>query len=197
AAKLQDEKEMRRAAEEAKAKLRNSIGKIEESLTDGLFQRKGFVKPPENLKPGDSVLILDLNKKGTVITPPDKDGEALVQAGIMKINVHVTNLKLIDEQSYEIQRTGSASIGVSKAMNISPRTDIRGMNVEEAIIILGKYLDDAALAGLSEVTIVHGKGTGALRSGVHQYLKTNHHVKSFRLGQYGEGEAGVTIVTLK
>ena len=197
AAKLQDEKERRRAAEEAKAKLRGSIGKIEESLAEGLFRRKGFVKPPENLKPGDSVLILDLNQKGTVITPPDKDGEALVQAGIMKINVHVTNLKLIDEQSYEIQRTGSASIGVSKAMNISPRTDIRGMNVEEAIIILGKYLDDAALAGLSEVTIVHGKGTGALRSGVHQYLKTNHHVKSFRLGQYGEGEAGVTIVTLK
>lgn len=197
ATKLQDEKERRRAAEEAKAKLRGSIGKIEESLAEGLFRRKGFVKPPENLKPGDSVLILDLNQKGTVITPPDKDGEALVQAGIMKINVHVTNLKLIDEQSYEIQRTGSASIGVSKAMNISPRTDIRGMNVEEAIIILGKYLDDAALAGLSEVTIVHGKGTGALRSGVHQYLKTNHHVKSFRLGQYGEGEAGVTIVTLK
>ncbi|HOL92572.1 MAG TPA: endonuclease MutS2, partial [Clostridiales bacterium] len=197
AAKLQDEKERRRAAEEAKAKLRGSIGKIEESLAEGLFRRKGFVKPPENLKPGDSVLILDLNQKGTVITPPDKDGEALVQAGIMKINVHVTNLKLIDEQSYEIQRTGSSSIGVSKAMNISPRTDIRGMNVEEAIIILGKYLDDAALAGLSEVTIVHGKGTGALRSGVHQYLKTNHHVKSFRLGQYGEGEAGVTIVTLK
>ena len=197
AAKLQDEKERRRAAEEAKAKLRGSIGKIEESLAEGLFRRKGFVKPPENLKPGDSVLILDLNQKGTVITPPDKDGEALVQAGIMKINVHVTNLKLIDEQSYEIQRTGSSSIGVSKAMNISPRMDIRGMNVEEAIIILGKYLDDAALAGLSEVTIVHGKGTGALRSGVHQYLKTNHHVKSFRLGQYGEGEAGVTIVTLK
>ena len=197
ATKLQDEKERRRAAEEAKAKLRGSIGKIEESLAEGLFRRKGFVKPPENLKPGDSVLILDLNQKGTVITPPDKDGEALVQAGIMKINVHVTNLKLIDEQSYEIQRTGSSSIGVSKAMNISPRTDIRGMNVEEAIIILGKYLDDAALAGLSEVTIVHGKGTGALRSGVHQYLKTNHHVKSFRLGQYGEGEAGVTIVTLK
>ena len=115
----------------------------------------------------------------------------------MKINVHVTNLKLVDEQSYEIERSGTAAIGMSKAMSISPRTDIRGMNVEEAIMALGKYLDDAAMAGLTEVTVVHGKGTGVLRSGVHQYLKTNHHVKSFRLGQYGEGETGVTIVTLK
>ena len=197
AAKLQDEKERRRAAEEAKSKLRGSIGKIEGSLAESLFQRKGFIKAPENLKPGDSVLILNLNRKGTVITPPDKDGEAVIQAGIMKINVHVTNLKLVDEQSYEIERSGTAAIGMSKAMSISPRTDIRGMNVEEAIMVLGKYLDDAAMAGLSEVTVVHGKGTGVLRSGVHQYLKTNHHVKSFRLGQYGEGETGVTIVTLK
>jgi DNA mismatch repair protein MutS2 len=197
ATKLQDEKERRRAAEEVKSKLRGSIGKIEESLAESLFQRKGFIKPPENLKPGDSVLILNLNQKGTVITPPDKDGEAVVQAGIMKINVHVTNLKLVDEQSYEIERSGTAAIGMSKAMSISPRTDIRGMNVEEAIMALGKYLDDAAMAGLTEVTVVHGKGTGVLRSGVHQYLKTNHHVKSFRLGQYGEGETGVTIVTLK
>jgi DNA mismatch repair protein MutS2 len=197
AAKLQDEKERRRAAEEAKSKLRGSIGKIEGSLAESLFQRKGFIKAPENLKPGDSVLILNLNRKGTVITPPDKDGEAVIQAGIMKINVHVTNLKLVDEQSYEIERSGTAAIGMSKAMSISPRTDIRGMNVEEAIMALGKYLDDAAMSGLSEVTVVHGKGTGVLRSGVHQYLKTNHHVKSFRLGQYGEGETGVTIVTLK
>lgn len=197
AIKLQDEKERRKAAEEAKARLRGSIGRIEETLAESLFPRKGLVKPPENLKPGDTVQIIDLNRKGTVISPPDKDGEAVIQAGILKINVHVSNLKLVDEQSHEFQRSGTASIGVSKAMNISPRTDIRGMNVEEAVIVLGKYLDDAVLAGLSEVTIVHGKGTGALRSGVHQFLKKNHHVKSFRLGQYGEGETGVTIVTLK
>ena len=197
AAKQQDEKERRKAAEEVRARLRNSIGEIEGSLAESLFQRKGFVRPPENLKPGDSVLILNLNQKGTVITPPDKDGETLVQAGIMKINVHVSNLKLVDEQSLEIQRSGSGKIGMSKAMSVSSRTDIRGMNVEEAVMILGKFLDDAAIAGLSEVTIVHGKGTGALRSGVHQYLKTNPHVKSYRLGQYGEGESGVTIVTLK
>ena len=115
----------------------------------------------------------------------------------MKINVHVSNLKLVDEQSLEIRRTGSAAIGMSKAMSISPQIDIRGMNVEEAVTALGKFLDDAAIAGLSEVTIVHGKGTGALRNGVHLYLKTHHHVKSYRLGKYGEGESGVTIATLK
>jgi DNA mismatch repair protein MutS2 len=197
AAKLQDEKERRRAAEELKAKLRSNIGKIEESLAESFFQRRSNIEPPENLKPGDSVLILDLNRKGTVITPPDRDGEALVQAGIMKINVHVSNLKLVDEQSLEIRRTGSAAIGMSKAMSISPRIDIRGMNVDEAVTALGKFLDDAAIAGLSEVTIVHGKGTGALRNGVHLYLKTHHHVKSYRLGKYGEGESGVTIATLK
>ena len=140
-----------------KAKLRSNIGKIEESLAESFFQRRSNIKPPENLKPGDSVLILDLNRKGTVITPPDRDGEALVQAGIMKINVHVSNLKLVDEQSLEIRRTGSAAIGMSKAMSISPQIDIRGMNVEEAVTALGKFLDDAAIAGLSEVTIVHGR----------------------------------------
>jgi DNA mismatch repair protein MutS2 len=84
-----------------------------------------------------------------------------------------------------------------QAMHISTQTDIRGMNVEEAVQELGKFLDDAAIAGLSEVIIVHGKGTGMLRNGVHQFLRANHHVKSFRLGKYGEGESGVTIVTMK
>ncbi len=197
AAREQDEMLRNKAAEEVRARLRKSIGELESSLTESLMPRKGFVKPPENLKPGDSVLIINLNQKGTVVTPPDKDGEAVIQAGIMKINVHVSNLKLVDDQAAEIQKIGSGRIGMSKAMNISTQTDIRGMNVEEAVQELGKFLDDAALAGLSEVTIVHGKGTGTLRNGVHQFLRSNHHVKNFRLGKYGEGESGVTIVTMK
>ena len=196
-AREQDEMLQNRAAEEVRARLRNSIGELESSLSENLMPRKGFVKPPENLKPGDSVLIINLNQKGTVVTPPDKDGEAIIQAGIMKINVHVSNLKLVDDQAAEIQKIGSGRIGMNKAMHISTQTDIRGMNVEEAIQELGKFLDDAAIAGLSEVTIVHGKGTGMLRNGVQQYLRSNHHVKSFRLGKYGEGESGVTIVTMK
>jgi len=115
----------------------------------------------------------------------------------MKINVHISNLRLTDEQAEEIQRSGAAKIGVSKAMNISSHIDIRGATVDEAVLIIEKYLDDAALAGLKEVTIIHGKGTGSLRSGVHSLLKTNRHVKSFRLGKYGEGETGVTVVDIK
>lgn len=197
AAKEQDEILQNKAAMEVRARLRNSIGELESSLSENLMTRKGFVKPPENLKPGDSVLIINLNQKGTVVNPPDKDGEAIIQAGIMKINVHVSNLKLVDDQAAEIQKIGSGRIGMNKAMHISTQTDIRGMNVEEAVLELGKFLDDAAIAGLSEVTIVHGKGTGMLRNGVHQYLRSNRHVKSFRLGKYGEGESGVTIVIMK
>jgi len=194
----QDEQLRNKAVEEAKAKLRSSISGLDEALSESLFPRKGSTKPPKDLKPGDSVLIVNLNQKGTVISPPGKEGEALVQAGIIKINVHVSNLKLIDDgQETVTEKTGSGKIGMAKSMNISSQIDIRGVNVDEAEEILGKYLDDAALAGLKEVTVIHGKGTGILRNGVHRFLKSNSHVKSFRLGQYGEGEDGVTIVTMK
>ncbi len=197
AAKLADEAARNSAAEAVRRKLKNKINSIEGDISESLFPKKSYIKPPDNLKPGDSVLIVNLNQKGTVISPPGRDGEALIQAGIMKINVHVSNLKLIDEQVKEMQKGGSAKIGVSKAMNISSQIDIRGTNVDEAVLIIEKYLDDAALAGLHEVTIIHGKGTGTLRSGVHNCLKTNKHVKSYRLGAYGEGESGVTVVDIK
>lgn len=186
-----------KAAEEIKKKLRNKIGKLEDSLSEGVLPRQGYMKPPENLKPGDSVNIVNLNQKGTVITPPDKDGNALIQAGIMKINVHVTNLKLVNEQTVEIGKAGTGKLGMTKSMHVSTQVDIRGMNVDEAVGVLDKFLDDAGIAGLREVMIIHGKGTGALRSGVHQFLKTNGHVKGYRMGKYGEGEAGVTVVELK
>jgi DNA mismatch repair protein MutS2 len=197
ASREHDEVLRNKASEEVKARLRGSINGLEGAISESLFPKQGYIKPPENLKPGDTVLIVNLNQKGTVISTPDKDGEAIIQAGIMKINVHVTNLKIIDEQAAQTRKTGSGKIGMSKSMNISPQVDIRGTNVEEAIEVLGKFLDDAAIAGLSEVTIIHGKGTGMLRNGVHQYLKSNSHIKSYRLGKYGEGEAGVTIATMQ
>jgi len=158
---------------------------------------KEYVKPPENLKPGDTVFIENLNQKGIIVEPPGTDGNALVQVGIIKINVHVTNLKLVDEQKIEIGRTGAAEIGKSKAMNISTQLDLRGMTLEEALPCVDKYLDDASLAGLESVIIIHGKGTGILRAGIQKHLKSNPHVKSFRLGKFGEGEAGVTVVQLR
>ncbi len=198
--KIQKEREsvqIQREAEDMRLKLKNKIDNIEEALSKPIIKKNTLVKPPKNLKPGDSVLIMDLNQKGTVISPPDKNGEAIVQAGIMKINVHITNLKIIDEQKAQIKRTGVGEIGRSKARSISTEIDLRGLNLDDALENVDKYLDDAVISGLSEISIIHGKGTGVLRSGIHQYLKTNKRVNSYRLGKYGEGESGVTIVELK
>ncbi|QNU65836.1 endonuclease MutS2 [Ruminiclostridium herbifermentans] len=196
-AKEQEEAEVRRQTEELRQKLNKSINKLDDSLVESIMPRQGLVKPPKNLKPGDTVLIVNLNQKGTVLTTPDKSGEAQVQAGIMKINVHISNLKLIDEQKQQTQKTGIGKIGVAKAQSLSSEIDLRGMLLDEAIDVVDKYLDDASIAGMGIVTLIHGKGTGALRAGLHQYLKHNAHTKSFRLGKLGEGESGVTVVELK
>lgn len=186
-----------RAAEEMRLKIKSKIDTIEDALSKPIIPKNTLVKPPQNLKLGDSVLITNLNQKGTVVSLPDKNGEAIVQAGIMKVNVHITNLKVIDEQKTQIKRTGAGEIGASKARNISTEVNVIGLNLDSALENVDKYLDDAVISGLSEVAIIHGKGTGILRSGIHQYLKTNKRVKSYRLGKYGEGESGVTIVELK
>lgn len=195
--KEQEEAEVRKQTEELRQRLNKSISSLDDSLVESIMPKKGLVKPPKNLKPGDSVLIVNLNQKGTVVSTPDKNGECQVQAGIMKINVHISNLKLVDEQKLQLQRTGMGKIGVSKARNMSTEIDLRGMLLDEAVDAVDKYLDDASLAGLGEVTLIHGKGTGALRAGLQQHLKHNPHIKSFRLGKLGEGESGVTVAEIK
>jgi DNA mismatch repair protein MutS2 len=115
----------------------------------------------------------------------------------MKINVHITNLKIIDEQKEQIKRTGAGEIAISKARSIRNEVDVRGLSLDDALEVVDKYLDDVVITGLSEICIIHGKGTGVLRSGIHRYLKSNKRVKSYRLGKYGEGEDGVTIVEIK
>jgi len=186
--------ERNKAVEEMRLKLKRNVDKLDEALTESILPKNGYVKPPQNLKPGDSVVIVNLNQKGTIITPPDKDGQAVVQAGVMKINVHVTNLRFVDEQKNEIKKIKSGRIGIAKTRNLSSEIDLRGMNLDEAVEAVDKYLDDASIAGLKEVTLIHGKGTGVLRNGIHQFLKINSHVASYRLGKYGEGETGVTVV---
>ncbi len=196
-AKEQEEAEVRRQTEELRQRVNKSISSLDDSLVESIMPRQGLVKPPKNLKPGDTVLIVNLNQKGTILTVPDKNGEAQVQAGIIKINVHVSNLKMVDEQKQQIKKTGIGKIGLSKAQNMSSEIDLRGMLLDEAIENVDKYLDDASIAGMGEVTLIHGKGTGALRAGLHQYLKKNPHAKSFRLGKLGEGETGVTVVEIR
>ena len=151
--------------------------------------------PPKDLKVGESVMIPHLGTKGTVLSLPDKNGEMQVQAGILKLKVHVSQLKRDRAEQKPLARVKSDVDMTTRQVNLE--CDLRGMSLEEAIATADKYLDDALLSGLHEVYIIHGKGTGVLRTGVQNYLRKHPRVKSFRAGRYGEGEDGVTVVTLK
>lgn len=156
---------------------------------------------PSDFKLGESVKVLSMNLTGTVNSLPDAKGNLFVQMGILRSQVHISDLEIIEEPmsitAKQMRRTSSGKMKMGKSMHISPEINLLGKTVDEAIAELDKYLDDAYLAHLSPVRIVHGKGTGALRQGVHNYLKRQKHVKSFRLGAFGEGDAGVTIVEFK
>ena len=138
---------------------------------------------------------------GTVSSLPDAKGNLFVQMGILRSQVHMSDLEIIEEPmtatERQRQRTSTGKMKMGKSMSISPEINLLGKTVDEAIAELDKYLDDAYLAHLSPVRIVHGKGTGALRAGVHNFLKRVKYVKSYRLGAFGEGDAGVTIVEFK
>lgn len=149
---------------------------------------------------GDSVQVLTMNLKGIVRSLPDKNGNMDVQMGILHSVVNVKDVELLDEETVKsptLSRTSTGKVRMSKSASVSPEINLLGMTVDEATSELDKYLDDAALAHLEQVRVVHGKGTGALRAGVQNYLRKNRHVASYRLGEFGEGDAGVTIVTLK
>ena len=149
---------------------------------------------------GDTVRVLSMNLKGTVSPRPDSKGYLFVQMGIIRSKVHISDLELIDEPvitTPSLSKTGAGKIRMSKSASVSTEINLLGKTVDEAVAELDKYLDDAYIAHLKTVRIVHGKGTGALRKGVHNYLKRQKHVASYRLGEFGEGDAGVTIVEFK
>lgn len=156
---------------------------------------------PADFKLGESVKVLSMNLTGTVTSLPDSRGNVTVQMGILRSQVHISDLEIIEEApSYsakQMKRTSKGKMRMGKSFSVSPEINLLGKTVDEAIAELDKYLDDAYLAHLSSVRVVHGKGTGALRSGIHTYLRRQKHVKSFRLGAFGEGDAGVTIVEFK
>lgn len=178
-------------------------GKIDEKNAKLSVAKKEPAKAslkPEQLKKGDAVKILSMGLKGTVSTLPDAKGNLFVQCGIMRSNVNVKDLVRIEEETIttpNMKRTNNGKLRMSKSFSISPEINLLGKTVDEAISTLDKYLDDAYLAHLKSVRIVHGKGTGALRQAVHQHLKRVKYVKSYRLGEYGEGDAGVTIAEFK
>ena len=171
-----------------------------DSATDPVAEAddEDYVLPRELVK-GDSVLIRDLGKTATVLSPADKNGNVEVQTGSIKTRVKTDNLKLIENEKKKENKNTVSTKGVTGKLNTEAKTrlDLRGMTVEECIMELEMFLDSAMRSGLHEFTVVHGKGTGALRSAVSRYLKTSPYVKTSRLGVYGEGEDGVTIVTLK
>ncbi len=181
--------------EEARLKLKENINEIEENLKRSEIPE--YKKIPKNVMPGQTFYIVPLDQTGTALSEPDKDGNVKIQAGILKMNVHISNLREAESGEEKDMEKGFAKYINEKSSNISTSIDLRGKTLEEASIEVDKYLDDAYLAGLKQVTVIHGKGTGTLRSGITKLLKMNKHVKSFRLGRYGEGEDGVTIVELK
>lgn len=180
------------ASRDAVRERENALVEPEEKVVD-------MSVAPKSVNPGDEVRIVSLeNKKATVLKKPDAKGDVMVQAGIMKIAVRLDDLRLLNEPAKKGPQTDAAAGKVTlgdKSVGLS--IDVRGKLVDEAIIEVDRYLENAAMNGLNEVMIIHGKGTGALRAGIQSYLKTHRLVESFRQGAYGEGDAGVTAVTIK
>lgn len=193
-----------RELEKKRQKVRDKINEKNEklSLKNSSSQKQTGKKTldPKKLKKGDSVKIVSMGLKGTVNTLPDAKGNLFVQCGIMRTQTNINDLVLTEESSVSapaLQRTNTSKIKMSKSFSISTEINLLGKTVDEAIAELDKYLDDAYLAHLPSVRVVHGKGTGALRNAVQNHLKRLKYVKEYRLGEYGEGDAGVTIVTFK
>ncbi len=178
---------------------RDAVRERENALVEPEKKVVDMSVAPKSVNPGDEVRIVSLeNKKATVLKKPDAKGDVLVQAGIMKIAVRLDDLRLLNEPAKKGPQTDAAAGKVTlgdKSVGLS--IDVRGKLVDEAIIEVDRYLENAAMNGLNEVMIIHGKGTGALRAGIQSYLKTHRLVESFRQGAYGEGDAGVTAVTIK
>ncbi len=189
--------------EKKRQKVRDKINEKNGKLALGNTQKKSADQKtvdPKKLKKGDSVKIISMNLKGIVNTLPDTRGNLFVQCGIMRMQTNVNDLVPVKEETITapaLQRTNTGKLKMSKSFSVSSEINLLGCTVDEAIAKLDKYLDDAYLAHLPSVRVVHGKGTGALRSAVQSHLKRLKYVKEYRLGEYGEGDAGVTIVTFK
>jgi DNA mismatch repair protein MutS2 len=194
---MKEEKKDQQSIERARQGLHKLSTKV--GANDAPSRGPGGVNP-EEIKLGQIVYMTKLRQKAQVLTLPNNNGEILVQAGVIKLNVPLSEIRLVkEEKAKQPTRSvgGQGRLGMSKAETVRSEIDLRGMMVEEASYELDKYLDNAVLTGIGQVYVIHGKGTGALRSGIQDFLRGHHHVKSFRLGQHGEGDLGVTVVELK
>ena len=186
--------------EKSRDKIRGRINDKNEKLTVKSPKRNSKQLKPEDIKPGETVRILSMGLTGTISSKPDHKGNVFVQCGIIRSQVNIKDLVPAEEDSFpdaSSSRTGTAQMKMSKSFSVSTEINLLGKTVDEALAALDKYLDDAYLAHLPSVRIVHGKGTGALRSAVQNHLRRTKYVKSFRLGELGEGDSGVTIAVFK
>ena len=207
--KLASESGVGKELEAERARIRGKLKEVDSSLSlknQAKEPQKSI--DPKKLKLGDGVRVLSMNLNGTVSSLPNPKGDLYVQMGILRSLVNISDLELLNEQSVsgptlgngngrKKAGSGSSSTRMSKSLSISPEVNLIGMTTDEAIPELDKYLDDAYLAHLPQVRVVHGRGTGALKNAVHKHLKKLKYVKDFRLGVFGEGDSGVTIVTFK
>ena len=183
----------------AKSKVNNALNKMYDTANP-VEQRKPKekYKLPRKLKIGDTVKLIDIDKTGTLVSLPDASGNCFVQLGIIKTKTNTDNLMLVEQEKVKLNGKGiTKQVQSNATRKSSMELDIRGMMADEGVMEVDRFIDGCVMGGLKIVTIIHGKGTGALRAAVHQHLKSNSSVKSFRLGVYGEGESGVTVVELK
>ena len=187
-----DAKAMEAERQKLRAKI-NDLGRMNE-------EKRKTVKSDHkasDFKVGDTVHVISMDSEGTIMALADSKGKLKVQMGIISAALPPTDLLLVEHEKKKPQKaTVTGGKSMNRMMNIKPEINVLGMTVDEATSLVDRFLDDALMAHLHRVTIIHGKGTGALRKGIHQFLKSQPHVKSFRLGEFGEGDAGVTIVEL-
>lgn len=187
-----DKSELDRTVQKTRDRIRDTERQLSDT-SDDTTTKPDEGEPPKSVSPGQTVRVLSIDKEATVLSPADTRGDVMVQVGIMKLTVKLADLRPIAHSA----KSAPGKNTTPKSKTVSLELDIRGLMVDEALPIVDSYIDDAYMAGLNEVNIIHGKGTGALRTGVQGYLRKHPRVANFRMGDYGQGDAGVTVVALK
>jgi len=199
AQRQKDTREANRALEKSRSRLNEKTKEHAGALSHNILDGKKASKPPKTVKPGDDVEVVNLGQRGIVVTEPDSKGNLYVRVGVMKLQSNLSYLRLAGEQAAapKTRRNGVSRPTEMRTATISPELDVRGETIDEAVYRIEKQLSDALLSSLTEVRIIHGKGTGALRNGIHAWLRTQPYIAEFHLASFGEGDAGVTVVRLK
>ena len=199
--KEKDKKDFSERVKSSQSKVNNTLDGLYDKANPVVERKKTKYVLPRDLRVGDTVRLMDVGSKGTVVTLPDAGGNCTVQTGMIKTKTKLENLELITDSPVQQKKKQGGGVRKSLRSNMTRKSsmelDIRGMTTDEGIMEVDRFIDNCLIAGIETVTIIHGKGTGALRAAVHQFLKQHKNVKSYRLGEYGEGEAGVTVAVLK